>query len=144
MDNKSVLYAVLCLSLTASGSLFAQGNSPRHNNDCPDGNCVGPNNQRRSNQPVRRKPPATYQTDNNWQGQYHRATRDERGAGPGRSLHQGARLPPEYRTRQYVVEDWRSHHLSAPPRGYHWVQSGGDYLLVAITTGLIMELLLSN
>jgi Ni/Co efflux regulator RcnB len=42
------------------------------------------------------------------------------------------------------VDDWRGHQLSAPPHGYHWVQNGSDYLLVAIGTGLIMQLLLSN
>ncbi len=40
--------------------------------------------------------------------------------------------------------DRRGHHLSAPPRGYHWVQSGSDYILVAIATGVILNLLLNN
>ena len=43
-----------------------------------------------------------------------------------------------------VVDDWRGHHLSPPPRGYHWVQTGGDYVLVAIATGVIMQILLSH
>ena len=47
-------------------------------------------------------------------------------------------------SQKYVVDDWRGHHQSAPPRGYYWVQNGGDYLLVAITTGIIMQILLSN
>ena len=49
-----------------------------------------------------------------------------------------------YRTRHYVVDDWRGHHLYAPPRGYHWVQSGGDYLLVAVATGIIASILLNQ
>ncbi len=75
---------------------------------------------------------------------YANDQRYERGAGPDRNFHRGARLPYEYRTRQYVVEDWRGHRLSAPPRGYHWVQSGSDYLLVAITTGIILQMMLNN
>jgi len=67
-----------------------------------------------------------------------------RGAGPEYRYYRGQRLPPQYRGRQYVVEDWRGHQLYAPPRGYHWVQAGGDYLLVAIATGLILQLMLSN
>jgi Ni/Co efflux regulator RcnB len=43
-----------------------------------------------------------------------------------------------------VVQDWRGSHLRAPPRGYRWVRSGNDYLLVAIATGAILELLLNN
>ena len=69
---------------------------------------------------------------------------DERGAGPGHNFHRGERLPVYYQSRQYVVEDWRGHRLSAPPRGYHWVQTGGDYVLVAIATGIILQLLLNN
>jgi Ni/Co efflux regulator RcnB len=70
--------------------------------------------------------------------------RDERGAGPNHDFRRGQRLPAEYRNRQYVVDDWRGHHLSAPPRGYHWVQTGGDYVLVAIATGVILQLLLNQ
>lgn len=67
-----------------------------------------------------------------------------RGVGPNHAFYRGDRLPFEYRSRQYVVENWREHHLSAPPRGYHWVQIGGDYVLVAIATGVILQLFLGS
>lgn len=70
--------------------------------------------------------------------------RDERDAGPERQFHRGDRLPPQYHHRNYVVNDWRGHRLSAPPHGYHWVQVGSDYVLVAITTGIILQLMLNN
>ncbi|MDB6002643.1 MAG: hypothetical protein JWP52_4342 [Rhizobacter sp.] len=73
-----------------------------------------------------------------------RDMRDERGAGPEQNFRRGGRLPTEYRSRQYVVNDWRNHHLSAPPRGYQWVQTGADYVLAAIATGLIAQVLLSH
>jgi Ni/Co efflux regulator RcnB len=66
------------------------------------------------------------------------------GAGPDHSFYRGGRLPDEYRGRQYVVDDWRGHHLSAPPRGYHWVQAGGDYVLAAVATGVIASILLNS
>jgi Ni/Co efflux regulator RcnB len=69
---------------------------------------------------------------------------DERGAGPDHQFRRGQRMPAQYRTNQYVVDDWRGHHLTQPPRGYHWVQSGGDYILVAIATGIILQLLLNQ
>jgi Ni/Co efflux regulator RcnB len=69
---------------------------------------------------------------------------DRRGVGPEHAWHRGDRLPIEYRRHDYVVDDWRAHRLSAPPRGYHWVQVGGDYVLVAIATGVILELLLDH
>ena len=66
------------------------------------------------------------------------------GAGPNHNWVRGSRVPVQYRSRHYVVNDWRGHHLSAPPRGYQWVQNGGDYLLVAVATGVIAQLILSR
>lgn len=67
-----------------------------------------------------------------------------RGAGPEHRFYKGDQLPSEWRHRQYVVDDWRAHHLKRPPRGYHWVQTGPDYVLVAITTGVIAQIILSQ
>lgn len=86
-----------------------------------------------------------YDGRNGYQGGYQgRGGYDGRGAGPGHNFYRGGRLPQEYRNRQYVVDDWRGHHLNAPPRGYQWVQTGGDYVLVAIATGIIAQILLSQ
>ena len=67
-----------------------------------------------------------------------------RGAGPRRDVHRGRHLPVHYHSRQYVVENWRGYRLSAPPHGHHWVQVGADYALVAIASGLIAQIVLSN
>jgi Ni/Co efflux regulator RcnB len=69
---------------------------------------------------------------------------NSRGAGPNHDWQRGGRLPAQYRNNQYVVNDWRGHHLSAPPRGYHWVQAGSDYVLAAVATGIILDTLLSQ
>jgi Ni/Co efflux regulator RcnB len=62
----------------------------------------------------------------------------------GPEFRRGGHIPGEYRNRQYYVSDWRGHHLSAPPRGYQWVQVGGDYVLIALATGLIANLILNQ
>ena len=57
----------------------------------------------------------------------------------------GGHMPREYRGGSYVVTDWRSRHLRQPPRGYHYVRSdNGDFLLVAITTGIIASILANH
>jgi Ni/Co efflux regulator RcnB len=58
----------------------------------------------------------------------------------------GDHLPYHLRQPHYHVSDWRAHRLYAPPHGYHWVRADnrGDYLLVAIATGLIANLLLNH
>lgn len=77
---------------------------------------------------------------------YHARNDDRRyrGAGPNHDLRRGARLPSRFHNRHYVVDNWRGHRLSAPPRGYHWVQTGDDYVLAAIATGLIAQVILNN
>lgn len=40
----------------------------------------------------------------------------------------------------YVVRDYRSYRLREPPRGYHWVRADNDYLLVAVATGVILDI----
>ncbi|WP_233598107.1 RcnB family protein [Comamonas sp. BIGb0124] len=46
-------------------------------------------------------------------------------------LRPGAPLPPAFRDRQFVIEDWRAYGLTRPPAGQQWVQVGGQYLLVS-------------
>ena len=67
-----------------------------------------------------------------------------RGVGPNHEWQRGASLPREYRGNKYVVSDWRGHPLSALPRGYHWIQVNGDYVLAAVATGIILDTLLSQ
>ena len=56
-----------------------------------------------------------------------------------RDWHRGDRF--DYRQarnyRQVDYRQYRSRHLYAPPRGYRWVQSGNDAVLVGITSGII-------
>lgn len=41
----------------------------------------------------------------------------------------------------YVVHDYGHYRLRQPPRGYGWVRGGGsDYLLVALATGIILDI----
>jgi len=45
-------------------------------------------------------------------------------------IKRGERIPVEYRDNRYFVSDWRAHRLYEPPRGYHWVKTPNQYLLV--------------
>ena len=59
--------------------------------------------------------------------------------------YRGDYVPYEYRDRRFYVNDWRAHRLAAPPRGYQWVETDtGDYLLMALATGLIANLVLNS
>ena len=61
-----------------------------------------------------------------------------------RGFRPGDALPPQYRQRQFIVQDWRSHRLYAPPPGYVWVQpEPGSYLLIG-NNGVIANMLVGQ
>lgn len=144
--KKTALVAVLTAASLAFSSLaFAQGNGGGHGGDefqRKNQQHGQAHNRPDSNRPGNNRGPGPQRMQ-----EQHRKGPDfaqERGAGPDHNFRRGGRLPIQYRNNQYVVDNWRDHHLSAPPRGYHWVQTGGDYVLIAITTGIIAQILLGN
>lgn len=48
-----------------------------------------------------------------------------------------------YNGNREVVNDWGEHHLRQPPSGYEWVQDGNQYVLIAITSGIIADIFLN-
>ena len=56
----------------------------------------------------------------------------------------GQRLPATYYHDRGRYIDYRAHHLRRPPHGYQWVQADNNYALVALTTGLISQIVASN
>jgi Ni/Co efflux regulator RcnB len=77
-------------------------------------------------------------------GDARRAERQNYYNARGPEFRRGGYVPREYRARNYYVTDYRAHRLSAPPRGQQWVQIGPDYVLMAIATGLIAHMVLSQ
>jgi Ni/Co efflux regulator RcnB len=49
----------------------------------------------------------------------------------------GQRFDRRYASNYRVINNYRDYRLSAPPRGYQYVRSGNDAVLVAIASGLI-------
>jgi Ni/Co efflux regulator RcnB len=153
MKLHAIPCAILVMSLVTGGPAFAQaeGNNLQQRQGQRQDQRRDERQDRRADKHQAQRN-FQQQQQRGWEQQRQRSERRERsdeyrearGAGPDHDFRRGDRLPPEYRNRNYVVDDWRNHHLSAPPRGYHWVQVGGDYVLVAIATGIILQLLLNN
>lgn len=145
MNKKLIGSAVLAACLTiASGAALAKGHDDRDNSRGQHRSHVD-----RSDRSVHngRKDNHGYRTYGNRGNQSHRAhPGDYRryGAGPARNFYRGGRLPARYRTGPYIVQDWRGHRLSPPPRGYYWVQTGSDFVLAAIATGIIAQIILGQ
>ncbi|WP_322044168.1 RcnB family protein [Paraburkholderia sp. J67] len=62
---------------------------------------------------------------------------------PHHDWHRGAPVPPQYLAPQYVVDDWRAYELQPPPVGYEWLNVNGEFVLAAVTTGVIANILLA-
>lgn len=54
-----------------------------------------------------------------------------------RRWNRGERFDSRYAHNYRVVQNPRAYRLRDAPRGYRWVQSGNDAVLVAITSGVI-------
>jgi Ni/Co efflux regulator RcnB len=63
-------------------------------------------------------------------------------ASNGAYFHRGGYLPRTYWQPTYYVNDWQAYPgLYAPPRGYQWMNIDGNFLLVALASGLIANAL---
>ena len=82
-------------------------------------------NRRYSNRRYDNRPVVIYRNDHRRYG-YQRWRRGYRYSGP-----------------TYVVRDYGHYRLRQPPRGYRWVRAdNNDYLLVALATGIILDIAL--
>ena len=124
---KQILTVALAVSLLSGTAAMAQPNFPGRGDQ-------GRGDQGRGDQG--RNGPDRYEEYRNNPGVRMSSPRFSR----------GDRLPQQYRRdHRYAVDDWQSRHLRRPPRGYHWVRDDNDnYFLAAITTGLILDLMLNS
>ena len=54
-----------------------------------------------------------------------------------RNWAKGQKFDRRYATNYRVIDNPRAYRLSNAPRGYQWVRSGNDAVLIAVTTGLV-------
>ncbi len=118
---------VLIVSLFTAGTLFST-------QTLADGPHDGPDRQ-------------WHQHDDRGDGDHRshgeRAERDHF-AWQGHNFRRGHPLPPRFRGDDYRIDDWRERGLYEPPRGSEWVYVDGNYVLVAVATGVITSILLGN
>ena len=159
MHTKPIICAIAALSVGFSGLAFAQQDKDVRADQAYRDGQRGTEQHRDQRRTVPEQPPQRaverargqdgrrdeFNREHEWQRNGERRSDSSWREGKGHHrFNRGDRLPTEYRSRQYVVDDWRAHRLSAPPRGYHWVEADGNFLLVAVTTGIIASILLNQ
>lgn len=117
---KRLVSIALALSLLAPAAALAQGAPPGQPGGPP------PMQPRPENRGPERGPPP------------HAAPAPSRRATMTR--HRGEwKRGERFEGHRYVL-DWRRHHVRQPPRGYQWVHEGNQYLMIAIGSGVIAEI----
>lgn len=151
--NKTL--TVLCAALVLSAPLagFAQSGPPQ-------GNDGGPSNQGRAQQ-GQQQGKQQGQQQGQQQGKQQGSPQQQGNSGnnhsqsyrnpgfrpqagmpvPHQQWQRGRVVEPNYRSDRYWVIDWKERHLYAPPRDHRWLYINGDYVLMAITTGVIANIL---
>lgn len=57
----------------------------------------------------------------------------------------GDRIEVVHVERRYYVDDYAHYHLRRPPHGHRWIRTDdGRYLLVAVASGIIADILLHH
>lgn len=62
----------------------------------------------------------------------------------GHDFRRGHPAPPRFRGDEYRVHDWRGHGLREPSRGEYWAYVDGNYVLIAVATGVITSIILDS
>ena len=159
MKSTPLVLALAIASLSFSALTFAQNNDRRGGRDeqfqQQGQRMADPRDQQRmeprvSRREVRRedrRDERNFDQRRDHRMDYREAHQNERHGyynARGPEFRRGGYVPREFRDRQYYVNDYRAHHLTPPPRGHQWVQVGADYVLIAIATGLIANMILSH
>ena len=62
-----------------------------------------------------------------------------------RDWHRGDRIEVIEIEHHYYIDDYAHYHLRQPPRGHRWVRTpDGKFILIAVATGIIADILLHH
>jgi Ni/Co efflux regulator RcnB len=140
MKSTAIVCAIAVASLGFSSLSQAQGRDRR-----------GPDDDARWSQQDRDRHGDARENDHNHRDGDRHDDRYERGNdrrayydARGPEFYRGGHIPYAYRGHQYVVNNYYVHRLPPPARGHQWVQVGADYVLIAIATGVIAQIILGH
>lgn len=121
---KKILMALAATTLVASPMVTAQAQAAPHDRQQQTRTVV--KHKANGRTVVRQKTTVRndYRNNGNRYGNQHRWAK-------------GQRFDRRQASNYRVINNYRGYRLNSPPRGYQWVQSGNDAVLIAITSGII-------
>ncbi len=146
MKRLTNIYAGLALALVCAPLAMAQ---PAPNHDTTHG--MAPGHAEKSNMamPHQATPTAHMQgpqhmaamdsghSEKSNMAMPHQATPTQRMAYSGHTWHHG----DHYDGGRHVVSNWQHYRLRQPPAGYEWVRDGNQFVLIAVTSGIIADVI---
>jgi Ni/Co efflux regulator RcnB len=157
MKTSAIVCAVLAGTFGLGSIASAQVTWPLSGNDL-----LRPGAEQQRHQPPQgrdQQRPARVAGEPRWQGGYaprwaygnqpryddHQQRYAYAEPGDHHRFYRGGYLPREYRGRPYYVNNWNAYPgLYSPPHGYQWMNVDGQFLLVALATGLIANALVNT
>lgn len=146
---KKFILAAVAATLVATPTLAAvpQNHGPQQNRQAPHAQKAQPNHnkgydQRNQNRDRGHNQDRGYNQNNGYNQSQGRPGYQQQAYKPAKveyrnNWKKGQRFDSRY-ANNYRQIDYRQHRgLKAPPRGYNYVQSGNDVVLVAIASGII-------
>lgn len=133
--------ATLALSLLSAPLAMAQPAPNPYNNPMAPAHMQGGDNHMAPQQPMQtHAPEQTHMVRAPEQHNYtHPAPLPEQHANYG-GKHEW-RHGDHYTNHRQVVGNWRHYHLRQPPQGYEWVQDGSQFVLIAVASGIIADVI---
>lgn len=132
---KSSSAFIIALSMLAAPAAMAQQN-PGHD----DGN--GPQHMQPMQQQQHMQPPMQPQHE----PMQHEQMPPQHMQPPHEQMSQNHHWQhgQHYTGSRRVVGNWNHYHLRQPPHGYEWVQDGSQFVLIAVASGVIADVLLNS
>jgi|ERR1017187_6685674 Ni/Co efflux regulator RcnB len=145
---KKISALVVAVTLLGTSAALAQYNENNSNQDRgangqQQTEPQGRNNNQDKSQNTNQRGQNGYQSGS----QESASTKNRQGSNEVRDnphFSRGDKLSSEYRDNSHVVSDWKGNHLRQPPSGYHWVQANNQYVLAAVASGVIADIMASN
>ncbi|WP_380184316.1 RcnB family protein [Kalamiella sp. sgz302252] len=135
MKKSGVIALSALLFATSSLSAFAEG--PRQDGQPPvkhEQQHGNPQHEQRDGQHVNPQHEPQREPQHNARPAEHRQDQHQ-------AFHKGRPLPEKYRGEGYQVNDWHKRGLKAPPAGHRWQNIDGNYVLIAVATGVITSVI---
>ena len=139
MKNIASIALSVLIAAGSSAAAFAQG--PDQPLKHPQQQQQQPQHQQQKSQPQQQQERGQSARNDTPQHNARQTGHGEAQRGQQPDFRKGHALPGQYRGAGYQVNDWKKRGLKAPPSGHRWQNVNGNYVLIAVATGVIASVI---